>query len=258
MRCYTAVAMLSYREHAPSPRVARFVKCFWTLRGCEDAPARERILPDGRFELVCHLGDAFVSGGTHQPRAMVIGEIRRPTIVETPRRINVFGVRLRIGGARSLFKMPMIELRDSILPLEDVIRINLDSADSTRHRIEIIECLIEDDASPVVQHAIALIRGSRGNARIRDVASAVGTTDRTLQRLFDEHVGMTPKMFSRLTRFRAYIESPELDAGYFDDSHRIRDFHQFSGTTPGELARERNAMNDAFVGNVQDGASDLR
>ena len=151
----------------------------------------------------------------------------------------------------------MIELRDSILPLEDVIRVDLDSADSTRHRIEIIERMIADDASPVVQHAIALIRSSRGNARIRNVASAVGTTDRTLERLFDEYIGMTPKIFSRLTRFRSYIESPTLDAGYFDDSHRIRDFHQFSGTTPGALAREHNAMNDAFVGNVQDGASDL-
>jgi AraC-like DNA-binding protein len=249
--------MLSYREHAPSPRIAQVVKCFWTLRGCEDAPARERILPDGRFELVCHLGDTFSSSGASQPRAMVIGEIRRPTIVETAKRIDVFGVRLRVGGARGLFKIPMIELRDSILPLDAVIRLDLDAADSTRRRIEIIEGLIDDDVSPIVQQAIAIIRRSRGNARIRDVASTVGTTDRTLERLFDAYVGMTPKMFSRLMRFRSYIESPDLDAGYFDDSHRIRDFHQFSGTTPGELARERNAMNAAFVGNVQDGTSDL-
>ena len=210
--------MLTYREHAPSPRIAKVVKCFWTLRGCEEAPARERILPDGRFEVVCHLADTFSSSGEVQPRAMAIGEIRRPTIVETAKRVDVFGVRLHVGGARGLFRMPMIELRDAIRPLDDVLRVDLATPDSTRQRIEIIERLIQDEVSPVVQQAIGLIRRSRGNARIREVAAIAGTTDRTLERLFDAYVGMTPKMFA-------------------DDSHRIRDFHQFSGTTRGELAR---------------------
>ena len=246
--------MLSYREHSPSALIAPLVKCFWTLRGLEAAPAPERILPDGSFELVFHFGDPFRAAGKVQPRSLLVGEIRRPTVVEPARRVDVFGVRFRVGGARGFFRMPMSELRDAILPLEDVARVDLDGARRTQGRIGLLERLFDGETSPVVQQAIALIRRSRGKARVRGIAQAVGVTDRTLERAFDDFVGMSPKVFSRLTRFRAHLEVPTLDAGYFDDSHLIRDFQEFSGTTPGGLERERNPINEAFVGNVQDGA----
>jgi AraC-like DNA-binding protein len=247
--------MLSYREHSPSAHIAPFVKCFWTLRGLEVAPAPERILPDGSFELVFHFGDPFRAEGKVQARSLLVGEIRRPTVIEPARRVDVFGVRFRVGGARGFFRMPMSELRDAIRPLEEVARVDLDGARTTQERIDLLERLFGGETSPIVRQAIASIRRSGGQARAREVAQAVGVTDRTLERAFDHFVGMSPKVFSRLTRFRAYLESPALDEGYFDDSHLIRDFHEFSGTTPRGLERERNSINEAFVGNVQDGAS---
>lgn len=72
-----------------------------------------------------------------------------------------------------------------------------------------------------------------------------------MERAFNECVGISAKSLSRLLRFHAALADPLLDAGYYDDSHLIHDFREFSGTTPSEFRRERNAMNDAFVGNLQ-------
>ncbi|MGZ7079073.1 MAG: helix-turn-helix domain-containing protein, partial [Thermoanaerobaculia bacterium] len=59
---------------------------------------------------------------------------------------------------------------------------------------------------------------------------------------FDAAVGVSPKMFARVVRFRRVlreIAAPAVDwsdvalsAGYFDQSHLIADFRQFAGTTP--------------------------
>ena len=157
------VEVISYCELQPSARLAPFVKCFWTLRGYEPLPARERILPDGSFELVLHLGDPFVADGKPQPRAMVVGEIRRPTIVAPAQRVDVFGVRFRVGAARSFFKMPMTELRDAILPLDDVMQTRLMLAESTHERAAIVEGRIDETCEPIVGQAIGIIRRSRGH-----------------------------------------------------------------------------------------------
>ena len=98
--------------------------------------------------------------------------------------------------------------------------------------------------------AASLIARRHGTLRIREVARIIGTTERSLERAFDTNIGVTAKTYSRLMRFHSYLRG-ESD-GYFDDSHRIRDFHEFSGVTPSQWRSEQNAMNDAFVGNVQD------
>ena len=48
---------MEYREYSPAPALRPHVACYWTLAGPGGAP--ERVLPDGRAELVVHLADPF-------------------------------------------------------------------------------------------------------------------------------------------------------------------------------------------------------
>ena len=244
--------MFMYREVAPAPALARYVKCFWLLRAEWDAPRTERIIPDGSFEMVFHFGDPFAG----QPRAMLVGEIRRPVLLRPSRHADVLGVRFHPGGAAPFLGAPANALSDAILPLREIFPADLEEqVQETADRIALIEStlirrFVEPRGAGLARAASARIARHHGALRIREVASSIGTTERSLERAFDASVGMSAKAYSRLMRFHAALRG-EAD-GYFDDSHRIRDFRQFSGATPTELQHERNAMNDAFVGNVQD------
>ncbi|MGZ8830415.1 MAG: AraC family transcriptional regulator [Thermoanaerobaculia bacterium] len=244
--------MFTYREVAPAPALARYVKCFWLLRAEWDAPRTERIIPDGSFEMVFHFGDPFAE----QPRAMLMGEIRRPVLLRPSRHADVLGVRFHPGGAAPFLGVPANALSDAILPLQEVFPADLEEqVHETADRIALIEStlirrFVEPRGAGLARAAAARIARHHGALRIREIASSIGTTERSLARAFDASVGMSAKVYSRLLRFHAALRG-EAD-GYFDDSHRIRDFREFSGATPTELQRERNAMNDAFVGNVQD------
>jgi AraC-like DNA-binding protein len=66
-------------------------------------------------------------------------------------------------------------------------------------------------------------------------------------------VGMTPKLFSRIQRFqqtRTFIQqnrSPNwadvaLDLGYFDQSHLIREFLEFSGLSPTDYLNRHKTL----------------
>ena len=100
--------------------------------------------------------------------------------------------------------------------------------------------------------AVAAIQRGRGSVRVRSLVSDLGTTERTLERAFEDSVGMGPKLLSRLVRFTHAISGDDDDLGYYDDPHRIHEFRAFSGVTPTAFRDEQNMINTAFVGNLQD------
>ena len=82
---------------------------------------------------------------------------------------------------------------------------------------------------------------------------ATGASERTLERLFAERVGLSPKAFGRVARFRRAIERLQhppggpyariaLQVGYADQAHFIREFKAFAGVTPAAFAREWAAV----------------
>ncbi|MEV4120991.1 helix-turn-helix domain-containing protein [Micromonospora sp. NPDC049645] len=87
--------------------------------------------------------------------------------------------------------------------------------------------------------------GGRGSVGV--LADELGWSRRHLASRFRQEVGLPPKMAARLLRFqRAYaalaevggsVDGAEVAArcGYYDQSHLIRDFHQFAGATPAAL-----------------------
>lgn len=114
---------------------------------------------------------------------------------------------------------------------------------------------------PVVEYLTGRLFAPAG-LRITDLAAEVGYSQRHVLGLFRRWVGLTPKQYSRIQRFQqvlaavsrpesgepsgdsapppAEVGLPEPDwadlaaaHGYFDQSHLVRDFRQFSGLTPG-------------------------
>jgi AraC-like DNA-binding protein len=117
-------------------------------------------------------------------------------------------------------------------------------------------------AAILARHAVAAIESSGGELRVETLADSLGVSRQHLSAQFREQVGLTPKLFARITRFRrataaardwrtaaaatAAHASPAaraaicdgdwadlaLACGYFDQSHLIRDFHDFAGASP--------------------------
>jgi AraC-like DNA-binding protein len=239
---------LAYSELAPSAPLAPYVKCFWILRGqSADAPPVERILPDGAFELIFHFGDPFLANGEPQPEAMLVGQIRRPTIVTPSRRADVVGVRFHIGATAAFFREPVVELRDQFLPMR-----GCDEIFDARDRVAAIERFLLRRLQPperwtIAREVAALIARREGALRNRDLTQITGRAERTIERAFNECVGITPKTFSRLMRFRAWLADPLQDHGYFDDAHLIHEFREFAGVSPTQFRRETNALNEVFL-----------
>jgi AraC-like DNA-binding protein len=96
--------------------------------------------------------------------------------------------------------------------------------------------------------ALKQIRSQEGHFTHTTLSRKLQVGERQLQRMFKDNLGLSPKSYFRIMRFRRAIDSvnarkKEVDwlelthtLGYTDQSHFIRDFKQYAGVTPSALS----------------------
>ena len=152
------------------------------------------------------------------------------------------------------------------IPLRDVLG---DDAGALRTRVlatddldaraaiadEVLRCrrLEADPQVDAAGRAVELVQREREITRVEQMAARLATTPRTLQRLFDRYVGVSPKWV--IQRYRLHEAAERLAAGsgdhavlaaelgYSDQAHFARDFKAIVGMTP--AAYQRTAQSPA-------------
>ncbi|HEU0080081.1 MAG TPA: AraC family transcriptional regulator [Longimicrobiaceae bacterium] len=265
-----------YREHLPPPDLAGRLECVWTLRSEGRLPAAvlNRVLPDGCTDVIFDAGEPppADTGPHHRLRSCVVGAMLRPAAVWMAGEVDLLGVRFRPGGAAALLPLPLAEITDAVVPLEEVWGALAGELESRvleargAERVRIVEEALRRRASgraahPAVARASARIARSHGSVAVEALAAETGTSRRHLERLFAEQVGLSPKAAARVARFRRLCDLLRarpgagwsrlaLECGYHDQAHMIREFRGFAGLTPEAYRREH-----ARVASVQYAAS---
>ena len=268
---------MRYQEFPPPPGLAGLVDCLWLSdapaapAGPALSPVAHRVLPDNCTDILWQdSGDAFF-----------VGMMSTWFDVPAARRVRTVAVRFRPGAA-SLFvgPVPLAGLVDQRAGLDQLWgrsaadRLGDELWSVARSDAERLALLTEAIyarlalapagaraasalASRVVAsapagqalalHAVAQLEASGGGLRVESLAAALGVSRQYLANQFRDHVGLSPKLFARICRFRAARAAAlaaepgrhghdwatlALDSGYFDQSHLIRDFQDFTGASP--------------------------
>jgi AraC-like DNA-binding protein len=235
---------MHYREFAPGEDASRIVECYWVLEGATPG-AVQRVVPDGRPELILHLGqpfESFQNGQWHpQPQCFLAGQLTGPLLLRAAGDTRVLGVRFRPGGASQLLGVPAQELTDRVVPAADLALQDL-ACFSTLPAIE--RAILQRErggTDALVDQAACLLDASPD---VGAAATRLGVSPRQLERRFKARVGMSPKRFARIRRFQRVFHTMEggtgwvdaaLAGGYYDQAHLIRDFQDFAGEAPTHL-----------------------
>lgn len=112
--------------------------------------------------------------------------------------------------------------------------------------------------SPLVRWALTRIEATRGTIGVEDLADEAGVSRKHLSRRFRIEIGLTTKTLARVHRFKHamdWLSQQERVAwgelasicGYYDQSHLIRDFRDFSGMAPGDFIRRAKPDSGSVV-----------
>jgi len=172
-------------------------------------------------------------------------------------------VRFQPGAARTVLGIPLEELADSFVPIDQVwsteaerLRQLLGEAASTEARARILEQAILARASrwggraPVtadlVRRAAGTVQIPRPLLSVAELARTLNVGERRLHRAFLDAAGVAPKTYLRAMRLRRALVLASrrpwsvvaVEAGYYDQSHMIDEFHALVGTTPASFVSE--------------------
>jgi AraC-like DNA-binding protein len=101
------------------------------------------------------------------------------------------------------------------------------------------------DMTPVVNY----IERQKGVVQIKQLEEKFHISERWLEKQFAAQVGLSPKEFARIIRFKSLVAqvmvTPSVswgkiiaDFGYYDQSHLIRDFQTFTGQSPTQFFKQ--------------------
>ena len=88
------------------------------------------------------------------------------------------------------------------------------------------------------------------------LTKSYGLSERYIQQLFLDHVGIAPSAFFSVHRFNKSLQlvlssnlsltSVAYDCGYYDQAHFIREFRKFTGITPFDARASLSANGEEF------------
>ena len=264
---------MTYYEIKPGKPLQQYVKCYYVYESAANATFEDTVFPCGSMEIVFNLGtgnwqtgegDAFVT----TPAIELWGQLLRPLSVRSVGRNTMLGVRFFPHAAASILNDSISLFNNQVADLRDVsgkaiytLHAQLLETITWTKRIALVETFLLQQLSLAAKrlHKVAVVSDMMRELRQPDifdtmetVAARYGISARYMQQLFVQYTGLSPKLYSQITRFQNSLQlvragnssltSIAYECGYADQSHFIKEFKTFTGITPSGYSIENSPV----------------
>lgn len=223
----------------------------WDLRG--EKPYTSETLPHPSIHMVFEKNYSRIFG-------ILKGKFSRPIKDKG----KVFGIKFKPGGFYPFIKKNVSGLTNKIVNITDFFDINSKSLEESILLQEEDENMIKaaenflfniipekDENVLLINNIFKQIISNGKITKVEDLVNKININKRTLQRLFNQYVGVTPKWVIKRYRLHEAVERLAskkkidwvkfaLSLGYFDQAHFIKDFKSIIRITPSEYERKIN------------------
>jgi len=263
----------------PHPLLSPYVAKIWVFESGGRLPVEERklIVPNANLKLTltyrngiaARVGDkAFLQ---RENELTLTGLIDTPVILDPQKDTPTGTIIIEFNplGAYRFFHLRYTEVRNEITDLTDLagkeaitLRSQLAETDDTSEKLQLLQNFLihrleKHLPDPIYDHCIQRITAANGLTSVAQLEKETGYSARWLHKKFSEHLGTGAKNLAEIVRFKQFYQAystgipPEILKQYiyqyyYDQSHFLRAFKRFTGTTPTEL---QNSMNELSTRN---------
>ncbi|GAB3327167.1 AraC family transcriptional regulator [Larkinella ripae] len=260
-----------YQKHQPAAHLRPFVECYYVWEHTQPIiqPLTVESPPNGYGSLVFNYGTPCElqtpkRGRVVVPTAFLSGQATGSYQLQLQGQIGMIGAVFRPAGLSSLFGLPMYEFTDERIDLAAVlgdriktVQNRMHETGSTAGRVELLEMFLTSQlvrtgaVTDRTDYVADVIVQQGGIININELMDELYVCRRQFERKFLHKVGVSPKYYARIRRISYLCAQLAVKrwnvqdwhdlvyrAGYYDQSHFIREFTGFTGRRPSSYVRD--------------------
>ena len=236
-------------RRTPAPALRGRVTSYYGFAESTGTPLRRREGPGVDVVVIFTLEEHWLINDERHT-SFVAGLHEAQVTTEHPGRSLGLQVNVDPTAARALVGLPLHELANRTVPIEDVLGEaflveRIEAARDWDARFELLDAalirrLAEARPSREVAWAWGRLRAAHGRVPIGALAQALGWSRKRMVARFRDEIGLAPKAAAKLLRFERARElagtmpwaEVAFQCGYYDQSHLINEFKTVTGRTP--------------------------
>jgi AraC-like DNA-binding protein len=264
-----------FNSFTPHPLLIPYVSkmCIFESSGRLPDLDRKLIVPNANFKLTYTHCNGIVARVADKTFVQNENGLTLTGLIDTPVNLNpkedmqtsTIVIELNPLGTYRLFNLSYSEVKNQIVSLADLmgntakeLHTQLADASSLDLKLQLMQSFLIKQlekaiSDPIYEYCINRISNTKGMISVAQLEKETGYSSRWLQRKFNEHLGTGPKNLSEIVRFKQFYEAYSTGAKlqslkdnvfhyYHDQSHFLRSFKRFTGSTPTELQRSMNEL----------------
>jgi len=254
----------------PHPALKRFIRHYLVLDGLQPANGLHRLFADGNTGLVFNLDNAVMCAAGNKPAqhaCWLYGQVKTYHDLSLTGTVNWIVVVLQPYGAYQLWGVPASEWYNCFFPAAEILGAHISDISNALIKAKDLSqriCLLDNyllqlvdqkrRADEQVMQAVQHIMMHEGVVSVEALTQALSVSERTLERKFNLHIGITPKRFADIVRLGFSAKRMQrmqtdhgltgiaYDSGYYDQAHFINEFKKYTGITPQQYYAEANPL----------------
>jgi AraC-like DNA-binding protein len=271
---------VTFKEILPDQKLQPYIKGFYFYESNSGVSFDDIVFPSGNMEVIFNLGEGLWQTGKDghfytTPPIELWGQITKPLAIKSSGKNIMLGIRFYPYSAAYFFKENAAEFNNDISDAADLfgpsirtLHARLLETTDLNNRISLVEAYllnrltISDKKHSKIKFIGEIadsLKNDCTNEKIVSISIRNNISTRYLNQLFSQYTGLAPKLFCKIHRFQyslnlLHASNQKLtgiayDAGYFDQSHFIREFKLFTGITPTSFATQALPINQILVTN---------
>lgn len=253
---------MKYQQLSPPATLAGYVRYFWILTGDGHTDDIQTFAPlaDGCPGIMYQAPAAGLlsgAGNSPLPALFLYGQTITPFFIHLQGHCAMTGVCFYPHALPAIFGFDAGHLTGTCTDMDSLTHAwgfrlseQLQHACTPGAQLSLLGACLEEGLHRHSHHAdagtgfaLSLMIRTQGDITLKHLHSELSISERSFERRFNRHVGVSPKMFTRICRFQAALlqlrnnhfrklSDIAFDNGYADQSHFIRAFKEFTGHTP--------------------------
>jgi len=248
--------LYNLRRYFPSDPLGDLIEQFWFVSWDfnDDKSHTQQNLPDPNFHLIIDFRTVD-SQVVDIKKVKLIGPISKSYSFKMEGAGEIIGIKFALGALSAYLESPLAHYVDKEIDFQKLVNIDVDSLISMllagkndEQKVDILHAFIAQFNRPPSSELIRIrelvnhIKNNVDITKVEHLSEKSNISIRTIQRCFQQYLGLSPKWLIRKYRLHQALELLEqqkvnlLDIvallDYTDQSHLIRDFKDMTGVTP--------------------------